>query len=252
MSSEQTIREESLQGPPTDQAYVDLLKRMLEESGDSFAKMLPTLKLYMDGLSTNLMLMSTLVASNDMTNDIKLPVIRFLIDCKPFLDALAEVHPNIKIFRDALGFYEGMEVFTRREMRMPDIYILCHFSCIGYINYSRSSIPVYTNFVNNLRTGEWIVNHSSSVNVKATVIQFYAKYAREIRAISTFHESAMFAQMSCLMMKRMNVDNAIEENVSPEKLETVNYLRKLNESLANQDHQPAIHSIINDILTPTL
>ncbi|VDN98825.1 unnamed protein product [Rodentolepis nana] len=114
MSSEQALRGVSSQIPPTNQGYVELLEHMLEES---FAKMLPTLKLYMDALGKNLELISTLGQYEVSTNDTKYQVLFFLQDCRKFIDVLADVNPTIKIIRDGLRIFGEIEAFAPNHIR---------------------------------------------------------------------------------------------------------------------------------------
>ncbi|VDO02590.1 unnamed protein product [Rodentolepis nana] len=96
MSSEQTICEESLQSPSTDQGNVGSMVRMLQESGDNFVHLLPSLKRCVDDLCRKIEWITRVPLQCNLGDDARNQVISFLLDYGTLLNILAEVNPIVK------------------------------------------------------------------------------------------------------------------------------------------------------------
>ncbi|VDO02218.1 unnamed protein product [Rodentolepis nana] len=194
---EQTIREESLQSPSTDQGNVESTVRMDEESGDNFVNLLPTLKRYLDGLCRTIENISRGAHRYYLKDNARIQVISFLLDNGPLLNILAEVNPTV----------EG--IFNRLR------------ACIGHIGYLNRTLCAYDKFVAKLEIGQrTILSASSTFHAKKAFQMFYLKYVRQIQAIAPYHESARFAIRACRRLRREWIDNALNEGIRPEVLES--------------------------------
>nr|CDS32232.1 hypothetical protein HmN_000419900 [Hymenolepis microstoma] len=251
MSSEQTTQEVPSHSRPWELIKIGVLERMFQQSGTSFAMMLPTLKQYMDCLVTNIELIASLTLYENVSIDAKRQVFAFLLDYGIFLDILAEFNSNVRAIRNKIKALEEIAEFAPGIRPRGEMYEFCTCSCMGYFNYLHASRFVYTNFVRNLQLGE-VILRSTSVNFRAkvTVIKFYLEYALEIRVISSYHPTAKFAADSCLILKRANFDNAVENNASPAMVASVDYVRKYHECLENQEYELARTLIPNVAPTP--
>ncbi|VDO11567.1 unnamed protein product [Rodentolepis nana] len=206
MSSEQTIREKSLQSPSTDQGNVESTVRMHEESGDNFVNLLPTLKRCVDDLCRTIEWITMVPHRCNLGHDARVQVISFLLDNGALLNILAGVNPTVK----------GISINLR--------------GCIGHIGYLNRTLCAYDKFVAKLKYGQMtILSASSTFHAKKAFLKFYPKYVRQIQAIAPYHESGRFAIDACRRLKKEWIENALNESIRPEVSESLSSQNKNRE-----------------------